>query len=256
MFTPILKNEITKISRLPMSLLLLTPLIIPSLAVFVFVYVMPYEEFVQRISNTNNDPNPYHYVVKWFTLIFNFMLIPYYAIVLIWYHEIEKRGRGWKFLKSMPLNFKSLLFSKIIVAVGYVGIAGMISAISLFITVVILQNAKPTWPFGEYEFMSINSFVTAFGSIYLVSIPALVLVFIAVMLLESRALIILFACFVGYLGFQFNPFHFHMQASEMLRTAQAGEYINFLFFAVVTIFASTVLLGIHFGSTKIFRHIK
>ncbi len=238
-FFTLLRNEIFKGVQAPFSLLFLILLITPSFTVFIFIYLMPYTEFLDRVNNTNGDLDPFNYFFKWFKLLFGLILMPYYAVFLIWYFEIERKAKGWKYLCSFPIKFQSILIAKVIFAVIFLAVAIGISCISFFVSIIILSSIKSDWAFGNYPMLELGTLSILFACIFIASLPALVILFVVIMLYDNPGLVIPVSIGSAIIPSTYNPFHFHITALESywrLHSAGSINYFNLLFSVVFFIF--------------------
>lgn len=251
-----LKNELTKCAKSPLSFPIIFSLTLPSLIAFAFIYIMPYEEFLQRIQSTDNDPNPYNYIYKWFQISFKFLLTPFYSIFLIWFFEIERKAKGWKFLNTLPLKFFDLIYSKLIVVIFYLFISVLVSAISLFLTGLTLRNLKTDWPFFEYQMFDLKTLSIVFGGAFLLSIPLIIILFIIVLLVDSPGLVIIGGICIGFIIIPYNPLQFYHYAVKSFWSLQSGKGIDLTIYIQSIIISIILQLGLKFYSNKIYQILR
>lgn len=220
-------NESIKCFRAPNSLLLLFFLLFPALLVFLFIYPMPYEEFLQRVQSTNNDLNPFHFVFKWFRWLFNIILIPYYSVFLIWYFEIERRTKSWKYISALPVKFNSILYAKILISVCFIGSSILFSGLSLQVITFFLKNLKPDWSFSEYQNFELQAQVIGLFSVFICSLPAFLVLFISILIYNNPGLVIIISSIVAIIPSQINPFHLHVFAMASIVEGNNKSYLIF-----------------------------
>lgn len=221
-----IKNEFVKCLKSPLSIGLLFVLTLPVLTVFLFIYPMPYTEFEQRVLSTNSDLNPYNYFYKWFQLIFTFLLIPYYSVFLIWFFEIERKAKGWKYLKSLPLRTINVVWSKLLTGMIHIAISKALVILALIGVINHLKNFKQDWFFESYSGLDTETLLLIMGSVYLASLPAFIILFIITMIFDNPGIIITCSVLIGYFNFSLNPFFFHKEAIRLFWTIQSGASIN------------------------------
>ena len=248
-----LKNEFTKCAKSPFSFLLIFSLAVPSFIVFAFIYIMPYDEFLQRIQSAGNDPNPYNYIYKWFQILFKFLLVPYYSIFLVWFLEIERKAKGWKFLNTLPLRFSDLIYSKLILVISYLFLSILISAFSLFLVSLALGNLKTDWPFSHYQMFDLKTLSIVFGGVFLLSIPLIIVLFMIVLLVDSPGLIIIGAISIGSIIIPYNPFQYYSYGVKSYWSLQLGTGVDLTIYLQSIIISIVLLLGLKFYNNKIYQ---
>lgn len=250
-FYILLKNEIFKCLNAPLSILLMSILMIPVLVVFGFIYLMPYEEFVQRANTTSSDHDPFNYFFKWFKILFGIILIPFYSIFLIWFFEIERKSQGWKSICSLPVSFLSVLFAKILTALSFVLISLSLSCAAYFAAIVYLKEFKTDWLFNSYPALEIGTLSIIFFGIFITSFPALLILLLAIMIFDSPGLILISSSFIALFSFPYNPFHFHVNVLESYLFLRNGDYPNFDIYIISIVSIIMIIVGITMYSNNL-----
>jgi hypothetical protein len=202
-------------------LLLLVP-IFPALINHYFIFSMSYEEFLQRVQSVGNDEDPYNYVFKWFKILYQFYLIPYYAIVAIWLCEIERKSRGWKYMLSFPVGFSNILYAKVSTVILYFIFATTISFVSFYISVWVFEVYKTDWTFSSYQAYDWSQIALIIFISFASSLPALIAIFFVVMLYDNPGIIVIGSIVLSFIGLHINPFHFHFYAFDLYEPLRSG----------------------------------
>ncbi len=252
---PLYKNEIIKCVKAPFSWLLLGIPIIPSLFVFVFIYFMPYQEFLDRINSTDNDPDPFNYFFKWFRFLFGITLIPYYSIFLTWFFEIERKAKGWKYLFSCPVRFLNILFSKLAVAMGFIASSLLLSSLILFFIVGCLKSCKTDWHFMDYKMIEMELIMAVFGSIFISSLPAFLILFVLIMLFDNPGFIIILSSIVALYSSWYNPFHFHIFALDLYKQLRFAWNVDFILYLIPITISTVIIISIIYFKAELKKFI-
>lgn len=212
MFLLIIKNELVKISASSVSWILMGALLLPPILVLIFIYPMGYDDFLQRIQSTTNDPNPYNYVFKWFQLVFNFLIVPFCTILLLWTLEIERVAMGWKTLLVLPVKSKHILYGKFVAVLIVLVISVSACFILFYGVIVLLKVTKADWPFLQFVMPGFFSILMLASYAFMLCIPATTLVFTLSFFIKSPSALIIAATFASFIPVKINPFRLHQDA--------------------------------------------
>jgi hypothetical protein len=205
-----IQNEIKKLRFAGGAFFFIGVAIIPSVVIAVFILPMSYDEFLIRIQSTNNDQDPYHYVLKWYRIIFNPIIIPALFGFFFWYNQIEIKCGGWKYLMTWPLQTHIHFLAKFLTALLFILIFFAICAVSLIVTFQIFLLAKPDWAFNEFAGYSFAEVVMRFALLFVLLIPAMLIAYFTT-LYFSHIVPILVAVFVlRFVPIPGNPFAFDL----------------------------------------------
>jgi hypothetical protein len=179
--------------------------------------------------------------------------VPYYSIFLVWFFEIERKAKGWKFLNTLPLRFSDLIYSKLILVISYLFLSILISAFSLFLVSLALGNLKTDWPFSHYQMFDLKTLSIVFGGVFLLSIPLIIVLFMIVLLVDSPGLIIIGAISIGSIIIPYNPFQSYSSGVKSYWSLQLGTGVDLTIYLQSIIISIVLLLGLKFYNNKIYQ---
>jgi hypothetical protein len=235
------RNELTKILKAPGVMFFCVAPTLPALLVFVFIIGMSYDEFLMRIQSTSNDPNPYHYVLKWFRILFNFFLIPFVTSFLLWLTYTERKAGSYKYLMTLPLSLSYISIAKVSAGLSFILVSLVIAAITFSIDIHLLSSFKRDWNFPDHLFLSYTEIFIQFGTVFLLLVPVYLVIFIAASRFNYPAALLLVAMLSNAIDVPVNPFAFH---SNVLHDEASSSSVSFttLVAALIIMVGSSMIL--------------
>jgi len=226
----------------------------PVLINHLFIQFMSYEEFLIRVQSVHGDVNPYNYIFRWFKVLYGYFLMPYFCVFLIWFINLERESKGWKYLISLPVNITNLIYSKIIVITTLLCLSVLLAMIGYLISQHLLSATKPDWGFNKFEACDLDFLVMVFTKVFLSSTLAIIILFIVILIFDNPPVLIASGIILELIKLPFNPFTFHIVAFDVYW--DYGKYLNSNFLkslfdkATVTIL---LLSSILIFTVKLFR---